>query len=205
MTMREIIFKFTTATAVSLFAAFCFQFQMRGQSAQNSKMVETWMVTVSNVHKDPEEEYGHGEGDRLTLLVHTGTAVAELSELEGSQQDPPPICMTGTFQDGRLHLENHPGDYTYEVAPISIDGRLSHNRRVFHGRIRGGPFHSGPTGNDSRSADVVTLRASYPELESESWAVADRLNSSSCACIWKNHLPPKSFITAPCDAAPENR
>jgi hypothetical protein len=31
------------------------------------------MVSVSNIHKDPDEKYGHGEGDDLTVLVHGDT------------------------------------------------------------------------------------------------------------------------------------
>ena len=139
------------------------------------------MVTVSNVHKDSNEEYGHGEGDSLTLIVHDKTAVAELSELEGSQQDPSPICMTGTFHEGSLHLKNYPADFTYDVAPITIDGKLSANRygHTFHGRISGGPFHSDQNASDAHFPSVVTLRSSNGAVENDP---ADDLATSSCAC-----------------------
>ena len=61
-------------------------------AAAAPKEAGTWMVLVSNVYKDPDENYGHGEGDQLTVIVHGETAVGGLSELEGSQQDPRPFA-----------------------------------------------------------------------------------------------------------------
>ncbi len=72
------------------------------------------MVTVSNVYKDAGENYGHGRGDSLSILVHGETAVGGLSELQGSQLDPSPICMTGTFHHGFLRFTEL--SYRFQVS-----------------------------------------------------------------------------------------
>jgi hypothetical protein len=167
---------------------------------------DTWMVTVGNVSKDPGEEYGHGEGDSLTLIVHGETTLGALSELEGSQQDPSPICMTGSLRETLLHLKNYPADLTYEVAPIAIDGKLSATPRghTFRGRITGGPFHSEPNATDPHFPSMVTLRSSHGEPENDPDNIADELANSSCACQWKKHVDANSFITAKCDSPAKN-
>jgi hypothetical protein len=135
-------------------------------AAAAPKEAGTWMVLVSNVYKDPDENYGHGEGDQLTVIVHGETAVGGLSELEGSQQNPSPICMAGTFRNGILHLQNYPADSKYDVAQIALQGRLYEipQGHAFHGRIIGGPFHSDPNGTDSHFPAVVTLKSVHDEL-----------------------------------------
>src|SRR6266851_871052 len=68
-----------------------------------------WLVLfLDNIQRDPEQNYGHGYGDSLYVVAHQGSAVAGLMELQGSQIDPSPICMTGTFRDGVLRLQSHP-------------------------------------------------------------------------------------------------
>lgn len=192
-------------------AAVSYQVKLPAQSTPKESEVvpkdpDIWRATLSNVHKDPGEEYGHGEGDSLTLLVRGETAVGELSELEGSQQDPSPICLTGTFHESLLHLENHPTDFTYDVAPISVDGKVSANAqaRTFHGRITGGPFHSDPKGSDPHFPAVVTLRSVNDALEDDAATIADDLATSSCTCQWKKHVRANSFITAICDSPTKN-
>lgn len=166
-----------------------------------SKEADTWMVSVSNVYKDSDENYGHGEGDSLTVLVHGETAVGGLSELEGSQQDPSPICMTGAFHDGFLHLQNYPDDFKYHVDQIAVRGKVYDipHGHAFHGRITGGPFHSDPKGTDPHFPAVVTLQSVHDELENNPSIIADYLATDSCACQWKKHASPNSFITAKCD------
>jgi hypothetical protein len=166
------------------------------------KETDTWMVSVSNVYKDPDENYGHGEGDDLTVLVHGETAVGGLNELEGSQQDPSPICMTGTFHNGFLRLQNYPADFTYHVEQITMRGKVYEipHGHAFHGRIAGGPFHSDPKGTDPHFPAVVTLQSVHDELENSPSMIADYLATDSCACQWKKHVSPNSFITAKCDS-----
>lgn len=185
-------------------------FQQVKRSTQSSskppeatpKETDTWMVEVGNVYKDPDENYGHGEGDNLYVLVHGEIAVGGLSELEGSQLDPSPICMTGTFHNGFLRLQNHPTDFAYRVDQITVRGKVYEipHGHAFHGRIIGGPFHSDPKRNDPHFPAVVTLRAVYDEILTEPSRVADYLATDSCACQWKKHVSPNSFITAKCDS-----
>lgn len=181
------------------------------QSPSKTPMVapkepDTWMVSVSNVYKDPDENYGHGEGDILTVLVHGETAVGGLSELEGSQQDPSNICMTGTFQNGFLHLQNYPADFVYKVDQITVHGKVYEipHGHEFHGRITGGPFHSDPKGSDPHFPAVVTLRSVNDELANSPSEIADYLATDGCTCQWKKHVSPNSFITAKCDSPAEN-
>ena len=184
-------------------------FQQVKPSAQSSskppeatpKETDTWMAFLSNVYKDPDENYGHGEGDDLTILVHGETAVGGLSELEGSQLDPSPICMTGTFHNGFLRLQNYPADFKYPEDQITVRGKVYDipHGHAFHGRITGGPFHSDPKGIDPHFPAVVTLRSVYDDKTTPSM-IADYLATSSCACQWKKHVSPNSFITAKCDS-----
>ena len=164
------------------------------------KETDKWMAFLSNVYKDPDENYGHGEGDELTVLVHGETAVGGLGELEGSQLDPSPICMTGTFHNGFLRVQNSPADFEYHVDQITVRGKVYDipHGHGFHGRITGGPFHSDPKGTDPHFPAVVTLRSVYDDETTPSM-IADYLASDSCACQWKKHVSPNSFITAKCD------
>jgi hypothetical protein len=166
-----------------------------------SKEPDTWMVSLSNVSRDPDQNYGHGEGDELTVLVHGETAVAGLSELEGSQEDPSPMCMTGTFHEGDLQLQNYPGDFKYEVALMAVRGKIYKipHGHAFHGRITGGPFHSGPNGTNPHFPAIVTLKSAHDEQDNTPDNIEDYLANGSCACEWKKHVTANSFITAKCD------
>lgn len=168
------------------------------------KEAATWMInSLSNVHKDPDEEYGHGEGDLLSLIVRGETALGGLIEYEGSQKDPSPICMTGTLRSGILRLRSHPEDVRGTTDQITIRGKLYPiaDGHGFHGRISGGPFHSDPNSNDPHFPAIVTLRA--PHDGHDSYGVADSLANDSCACQWKKHIAEKDFVTAKCPATPE--
>jgi hypothetical protein len=169
------------------------------------KETDTWSVTVSNVYKDPREYYGHGRGDILSVIIHGETAVGGLAELQGSQVDPSDICMTGTFHNGFLRLQNYPADFKYHVDQITVRGKIydSGHGLAFHGRIRGGPFHSDQKANDPHFPIVVTLRSKSEYDESPS-RVADFLATDPCACQWKKHVSPNSFITAKCDLPANN-
>lgn len=163
----------------------------------------TWMVIgMNNLQKDPDENYGHGEGDSLTVIIHGEAAVGGLSELEGSQQDPSPICMTGTYRNGILHMQSHPEDVPYQSDEITIRGELYPipHGHAFHGRIVGGPYHSDPNSTNPPFPSVVTLRALHDEHDSEE--AADSLANDSCACQWKKHITAKNFVTAKCPATP---
>jgi hypothetical protein len=164
----------------------------------------TWMInSLSNVHKDPGDEYGHGEGDSLSLIVHGETALGGLIEYEGSQQDPSPICMTGTLRNGILRLQSHPEDVPGTTDQIAIRGKLypiAHGH-AFHGRITGGPFHADPNSTDPHFPAIVTLRAPHDEHDSDD--TADSLANGSCACQWKQHIVDKDFVIAKCPATPE--
>lgn len=164
----------------------------------------TWMInSLSNVHKDPNEAYGHGEGDSLSLIVRGETALGGLIEYEGSQQDPSPLCMTGTLRNGILRLRSHPEDVQGTTDQITIRGKLypiAHGH-AFHGRISGGPFHSNPNGTDPHFPAIVTLHAPHDAHDSDD--VADSLENGSCACQWKKHIAEKDFVTSKCPATPE--
>lgn len=157
---------------------------------------KTWMIIgLSNVSKDPDQNYGHGEGDSLTVIIRGNVVVGGLSELEGSQQDPSPICVTGTFRSGFLRLRNHPSDARDQ---ITIRGKLYSilHGHEFHGRITGGPFHTDAKDFDSHFPPIVTLRALHDEYDSDQ--AADELSTGTCACEWKKQLGSESFVTAPC-------
>jgi hypothetical protein len=128
-------------------------------------------------------------------------------ELQGSQIDPSPICMTGTFRGGLLRLQSHPqplyrDNRSSADEPITIRGTLSPDNHdyVFHGRIKGGPFHQ--KAHNSYFRDVVTLRARFADEYQSSWPdrAAELLATDSCACEWKKYLDQKSLVTAPCDS-----
>jgi len=167
-----------------------------------------WLVLfLDNIQRDPEQNYGHGYGDSLYVVAHQGSAVAGLMELQGSQIDPSPICMTGTFRDGVLRLQSHPKPlhrdfHSFADEPITLRGTVSPDNHdyVFHGRIKGGPFHQKV--HDSHFPNVVTLRARFADEYESSWpdTAADLLATDSCACQWKKYLDQKSLVTAPCDS-----
>jgi hypothetical protein len=162
--------------------------------------VETWMVSLSNVYKDSDENYGHGEGDELYVIVHGEVAVGGISELEGSQIDPPFTCMTGTYHHGFLRLQSDPTDTL--TAQINVRGKvytIPHGH-AFHGRITGGPFHSDPNGGDPHFPAIVTLQSHHDELDNSPSEIAENLATDSCACQWKRRVSPNSFITAKCDS-----
>jgi hypothetical protein len=169
------------------------------QTVDHADQKTRMIINLSNVSKDPDENYGHGHGDSLTLIIRGETAVGALSELEGSQLDPTPICMTGTLRNGFLTLNNHPEDLPYDVGPISIRGKLypiAHGH-AFRGRIVGGPFHA----PDAKSTDphfpaIVTLRKPHDEFDSDQ--AADALADDSCACQWKKRIALKNFVSAEC-------
>jgi hypothetical protein len=141
-----------------------------------------WIVSgLSNIHKDSEDEQGHGVGDDLTVIVQGDTAVGALSELEGSQQDPKPTCLTGTYGNGFLRLESHPEDVTYGTEKITIQGKryaIPHGH-AFHGSISGGPFRSDRNSKDPHFPAIVTLRV---RDEQHSDDPADWRASGTCAC-----------------------
>jgi hypothetical protein len=163
-----------------------------------------WMVSgLSNVHKDSDEDAGHGIGDLLTVVVRDEIAVGSLTELEGSQEDPPPTCLTGSFRNGLLSLQSHPEDFYSQPEQIRIRGKLYPvpHGNAFHGTIAGGPYHSDPKSTDPHFPGVVTLRVRDEHYLEDA---ADELATGSCACEWKKHVAAKDFVTAKCPAIPSN-
>src|SRR5260370_16911608 len=100
--------------AAILLVLTCFAQTKRGSqgSPKPSKQSDDepdWLVLcLNNIQRDPEQNYGHGYGDSLHMVAPQGSAVAGLMELQGSQIDPSPIYMTGTFRGGLLRLQSHP-------------------------------------------------------------------------------------------------
>jgi hypothetical protein len=160
---------------------------------QNSQKPAIRLIWLSNVHKEEPHEQGHGRGDMLFVLIRGSVAAGGLSELEGSQQDPPSTCMTGQLQHGVLTLENDQNSKLEK--PIKVVGALARTPHgyVLRGRVEGSIYES-PSG--------VVLRQVFGDQTSDD--VEQMLTDQECICEWDRALAEKSFVAERCKSSTQS-
>jgi hypothetical protein len=149
------------------------------------------LIWLSNVQREPGEP-GHGTGDLLFVFARGNVAAGGLMELEGSQQDPSPTCLTGSWQRGILTLQSDPASQSDN--PIKVVGSLARTPRGygFRGRIVGSIYDT-PSG--------VILRQKGKDQTPDD--VEQSLSDEECVCQWDRALGKKSFVTGRCKSPAE--